>query len=413
MSTRIVQLRGDAWAVDVTPPSVPSFPPEEFRRRIDGARRAMEAHRIACLLITQEQNFRYFTGDITPSPFQLTRPKFFLLPLRGEPCAIVAQGFEVGLRLTTWLTDIRTWPAPRPEDDGVSLVAEALRVFAGERGSVGAELGPESRMGFPVGDFLRVREMVAPLAFVDAEGLVLRRLRMVKSPAEIANVRRVCQAVSAAYEALPRLLQVGDTEWTACHKLGMEILRRGATATPKITGISGAHGYERSSVGPTDRRLGPGDLLSIDTGCQYDYYWCDFCRHYGFASVSGATRRAYDTLYRATDAGLEAVRPGQRVSDVWRAMAQVVQRDGFDVSSKVGRMGHGMGLGMPEPPSINATDDTVIESGMILNIEPSLAYLAPEDGRRKIMLHEENIAVTEHGYELLTWRAPAEIPVIE
>jgi Xaa-Pro aminopeptidase len=412
MSASTVHLRGDAWAVDVVPPPVPSFPPEEFQRRIDGARRAMEAHGIACLLVTGEQNFRYFTGDITPSPFQLTRPKFFLLPLVGDPCAIVAQAFEPGLRLTTWLADIRTWPAPRPEDDGVSLVADALRAFATGRGAVGAELGPESRIGFPAGDFLRLRDMVTPLSFVDAEVPVLRRLRMIKSPAEIANVRTVCHAVSAAYQALPGFLEMGDTEWTACHKLGMEILRRGATSTTKITGISGAHGYERSSVGPTDRRLGPGDLLSIDTGCQYAYYWCDFCRHYAFGSVSDATRRAHDALYRATDAGLAAVRPGRRMSDVWRAMAAVIERDGFDVSSKVGRMGHGMGLGMPEPPSINAVDDTLIEPGMILNIEPSLAYLAPEDGRRKIMLHEENIAVTEQGYELLTWRAPAEIPVV-
>jgi Xaa-Pro dipeptidase len=75
-------------------------------------------------------------------------------------------------------------------------------------------------------------------------------------------------------------------------------------------------------------------------------------------------------------------------------------------------MGHGMGLGMPEPPSVNATDHTLIEPGMILNIEPSLAPFAPEDSRRKVMLHEENVAVTDEGCELLTWRAPVEIPVI-
>lgn len=412
MNPSTIHLRADAWAIEVTPPPVPSFPPEEFQRRIDGARKAMEAHGIDCLLISAEQNFRYFTGDITPSPFQLTRPRFFALPLTGEPCTIVAQGVDVGLRLTTWLRDIRTWPAPRPEDDGVGLVADALRAFATGRGSIGAELDGESRMGFPVGDFLRLSEMVAPLRFVDAEVPVLRRLRMIKSPAEIANVRRICQIVSAAYEALPALLDVGDTEWTACHKLQMEVLRRGATRTPKVTGISGSHGYERSTVGPTDRVLGPGDLLSIDTGCQYDHYWCDFCRHFSFGPPSDATHRAYGTLYRATDAGLAAVRPGRRMSDVWRAMAAVIERDGFDVSSQVGRMGHGMGLGMPEPPSVNSTDHTLIEPGMILNIEPSLAYVASEDSRRKVMLHEENIAVTDEGCELLTWRAPVEIPVI-
>jgi Xaa-Pro dipeptidase len=71
-----------------------------------------------------------------------------------------------------------------------------------------------------------------------------------------------------------------------------------------------------------------------------------------------------------------------------------------------------MGIVLPEPPSINETDHTIIEPGMILNIEPGAAYIAPEDGGRRIMLHEENVAVTRDGCELLSKRAPREMPVV-
>ncbi|MBI1774568.1 MAG: aminopeptidase P family protein [Proteobacteria bacterium] len=397
---------------EVQAPSVPSFPAAEYAMRLERARMLMDEQQMDALLVSSEGNFRYFTGDITLSPFQMTRPKFFVLPLVGEPCAIVAQGAEIGLGLTTWLKDIRTWPAPRPADDGVSLVADTLRSAAKRFGRVGTELGPESRMGFPVNDFLRIRELVEPVRFVDAEQPVMRRLRMIKSPAEVAKVRTICRIVSEGFEALPPLLSEGDTEWGACRKLELEIMKRGATKTFKLTGLSGPGGYNRTNTGPTDRVLGRGDVLFIDTGCQFDHYWCDFDRHFAFGPPSDATRRAYELVWRATEAGIAAVRPGRPVSDVWRAMADVVASGGADaLKTKVGRMGHSMGLVLPEPPSINETDHTIIEAGMILNIEPGAAYIAPEDGGRRIMLHEENVAVTEHGCEILSKRAPREIPV--
>ena len=73
----------------------------------------------------------------------------------------------------------------------------------------------------------------------------------------------------------------------------------------------------------------------------------------------------------------------------------------------VGRLGHGLGMQLTEWPSFAAFDNTVIEENMVLTIEPSLSY---GDGR--IMVHEENIVVRAEGAELLSERAPSELPVI-
>ena len=76
--------------------------------------------------------------------------------------------------------------------------------------------------------------------------------------------------------------------------------------------------------------------------------------------------------------------------------------------NNVGRLGHGLGLQLTEPPSHRAEDKTVIKENMVLTIEPGLEY-APG----KMIVHEENIIINKDGAELITKRAPKEIPIIK
>jgi Xaa-Pro aminopeptidase len=70
-------------------------------------------------------------------------------------------------------------------------------------------------------------------------------------------------------------------------------------------------------------------------------------------------------------------------------------------------MGHAIGLGLTEAPSNKPGDDTLLEPGMVMTIEPGLVY-----GDGFLMLHEENLVVTEAEPVLLTRRAPRELPVL-
>ena len=62
---------------------------------------------------------------------------------------------------------------------------------------------------------------------------------------------------------------------------------------------------------------------------------------------------------------------------------------------------------MTETPSNRIGDDTILEVGMVITIEPGIFY-----GPRKLMLHEEDAVITSDGIELLTRRAPSQLPVI-
>ena len=235
---------------------------------------------------------------------------------------------------------------------------------------------------------------------------MLHQLRYVKSPAEIAKIHYVCDLTSAAFEALPEKLVLGDSERENAHRLRMDLLARGADSTPYVLAGSGPGGYDNIIMGPTDRNLGDGDILIIDTGTTYDGYFCDFDRNFAFGHAPDAARRAHEVVFKATEAGFAVARPGATTTDVYNAMWSVMEAGGA-LGNDVGRLGHGLGMQLTEWPSNTATDNTPLEPGVVLTLEPGMEF-APG----KQMVHEENIVITEDGAEWLTRRAPEEMPVI-
>ena len=400
-------------STDVIDGPLPVFTTEEYRRRVGRIQERMALERLDALLLTSEANFRYVTGFNNQSWVNLARPRYCVVPADGDPIVVLPQTNIVAMRETSWVEDVRTWPAPRPADDGITLLVDALRGCLGSHHRFGAELGPESRLGMPVGDFLRVRDALRHAEFADGAAL-MSALRMIKSPAEVARCRRIAEIASTAFEALPEALRVGDTERIACRKLQIALLQRGADKSPYLIGASGRGGYAAINLGPTDRVLERGDVLIIDTGSTVDGYFCDFDREFAFGGPCDEVRRAYERVWRATEAGIAAVRPGRRCSEVWQAMAEVLGAEAVR-GSNVGRMGHGIGLLLTEPPSIHPEDATVIEAGMLLTVEPGISFTVRTGSgdERKVMVHEENVAVSEDGCVLLSRRAPPEIWVVD
>mgnify|MGYP002625662300 CR=1 FL=1 len=236
--------------------------------------------------------------------------------------------------------------------------------------------------------------------------MLVRSLRLQKSDAEIEKIAYICDLVSDAYAELPNLIASGEIEPEIFRKFKIEILRRGADDVPYLVGGAGPNGYDDIISPPSNRATEPGDILMLDTGSVFDGYFCDFDRNFALGQPTDVARRAYDVLYRATEAGLAAARPGVTAADLFHAMWRELET--WDMSgTNVGRIGHGLGMQLTEWPSLTPTDQTVLQPGMVVTLEPGLE-LVP--GR--MMVHEENIVIREDGVELLTRRAPRELPVI-
>ncbi|MDP6391998.1 MAG: Xaa-Pro peptidase family protein [Arenicellales bacterium] len=379
------------------------FPQAEFEQRASRVQAAMHQARLDALLVTTEPEVRYFSGFHTQFFESPTRPWFVVVPLEGKPIAVIPEIGLAGMQ-ATWIDSIHTWPSPQPGDDGISLLASVLNALATRFGRLGLPLGPESVLRMPAAD---VNTLTDAISFEVADcAQMLLSLRFIKSTAEIEKVRRACEITSEAFAALAQNMAIGDTEIEISRRLRIDLLQRGADNTPFLVAGSGAGGYDSIIMGPTEKRLAPGDVLIIDTGTVYDGYFCDFDRNFAFGQLAEDAQRANEALYRATDAGFATARPGVPMSEVWSAMWQVLEAGGA-LGNSVGRMGHGLGMQLTEWPSIRPDDYTVLETGAVVTLEPGMTF-AP--GRQ--LVHEENIVITQDGAEYLTHRASPEMPVV-
>ncbi len=384
-----------------TPPR--GFPVSEFEQRTGRAQALMAQVGIDVLLVCTEPEVRYFSGFLTPFWQSPTRPWFMVVPASGKPVAVIPSIGRASMS-ATWLDDVRTWPAPQPQDDGVSLLIDCVRELAGREARVGLPMGPETHVRMPLTDLDSLRRSLGD--FVDATGII-RSLRMVKSPAEITKHRYICSAVSDAFENLPNLLSTGITERAAFGVFRNELLRCGADDVPYLVGATGPGGIDDIIRPPSERIIEGGDLLIFDTGSTFDGYFSDFDRNFAFEHADASAKNAYRAVWDATEAGLEAVKPGVTTTEVFTAMNDVLKANG-SLGNDVGRMGHGLGMQVTEWPSHTDSDHTVIEENMVLTLEPGLVW-APG----KAMVHEENLVVRADGAELLSRRAAPELPIIK
>jgi Xaa-Pro aminopeptidase len=362
----------------------------------------MHRHRLDALLLTTPFNFRYFSGldmQFWESP---TRPWFLVVPARGKPIAVIPEIGAPEVAQRTWIQDIHTWPAPQPLDDGVSLLASVIAALPARFKRVGMELGREMSLRMPVVDFLALRDRLPGHELTDGAPCMWE-IRMVKTEAEIDRIRYICQLASDAYQALPESLSMGMTERDAARALRIDINRRGADSVPFLPAIAGPAGVPQIICGPGDRTLTDGDVLFLDTGSTFDGYFCDFDRNYAVGTISDAAKRAQESVWRTTEAGIAAAVPGTTSETLFQVMNTMLIEAG-SLGNNVGRLGHGLGMQLTEPPSHRMGDRTVLTPGMVLTIEPGLEY-APG----KMIVHEENIVIRDGGAELLTTRAPREM----
>lgn len=372
------------------------FPAAEYEARLARAQARMVKAGLGALLLTTEPDLRYFTGFLTRFWESPSRPWFLVIPASGKPIAVIPS-IGAALMARTWVEDIRTWSAPDPVDDGVSLLAATLREVGGP---VGVPSHAETNLRMPLEDFSALRTACG--ATFTHDHRIVADLRSIKSGAEIAKIAAICTIAGRAFDRVGEIAAPGVPLSSVFRDFQRLLLEEGADWVPYLAGGAGPEGYADVISPASDAPLQAGDVLMLDTGAVRDGYFCDYDRNFAIGHATDAARRAHASLIEATEAGLAAARPGVTAAELWRVMADVVGG-----GEGAGRLGHGLGMQLTEGLSLSPKDQTVLREGMVITLEPGI-----ETGGGTIMVHEENIVITDGAPRLLSPMAAAEIAVI-
>ncbi len=376
------------------------FPKEEFANRLSKIQENLEKENIDAVVITSPSNFRYFSGldsNFWESP---TRP-WFLVISKKNPIKAIIPSIGVTAMEKTLVNDIEAWESPNPKDEGISLLKKTIKSFP-KNSNIGFELGNETFLRMSINDYQHILKNLSEYNFVDASK-ILWSIRKIKSEIEINNIKEICSITSKVFDNFPEKINLGMSEKQIASTFKKELIENGADYIQYMACASGLNGYNQIICNPTERVIKDGDILIIDTGATLNGYFSDFDRNFGFGRMHKQALDAYNKLWEATERTLEIIKPGTSCSEIYSKLSQSL----ITHSVSVGRMGHGLGLQLTEPPSIMKNDKTLLEKNMIITLEPSI-----EMDDNKIIVQEENLLITENGYKLLSTRTPENLPII-
>jgi Xaa-Pro aminopeptidase len=390
--------------------------------RLGRAQQATAAAGLDALLLTPGADLRYLTGyDALP----LERLTCLVLPAEGDPVLVVPQ-LERPAALAAPVAGLGIEVAGWPETaDPFALVADRLRAALGRQpGPVGlanrmwvehalrlqqALGGDRSALAGPqlAGPQLASLQLASPqLASTALASTVLSGLRIRKSPAEVAALRRAGQAIDRVHERVGEWLRVGRTEAEVGRDIAAAIVAEGHVRADFVivgSGPNAASPHHQVS----ERVIEPGDVVVVDIGgTTAEGYCSDETRTYAVGDDPDPEFAAYyGVLQRAQEAACAAIKPGVSCESIDAAAREIIADAGYG-EYFVHRTGHGIGLEGHEDPYLVAGNTELLEPGMTFSVEPGI-YLPGRHGARI----EDICACTEDGGERLN-QVPRDLMVL-
>jgi Xaa-Pro aminopeptidase len=373
----------------------------------------MQREKLDAVIATCPENVTYLSGFWAMSQWVRRGPQAYVLfpSETQQPCIIANSGIlDLVPDQNPWVTEIRRYGyfqmdidasveldradklqeklfASRAYKDSVEALVEAMREKGLARGTIGLD-----EMGITPQCVDQLTAALPEAKFVRCFSL-FERVRSIKTSGEIEILRKAARFTERAIDAALAVAREGITE--------REMLREFNTTLAKndTAPVVGCIGFGNRSaminVQPSDRKLQRGDLIRFDVGGRHRHYRSDMSRGASLGEAPAKIRSYYSAVEKGVLRGYDIIKPGLKVSDLFKDIVATVQREGIP-HFKRSHVGHGIGVDGYDPPNIAESSTDVLEENMVVCIETPYYEL----GFAGLQV-EDMVRVTKDGAESL------------
>ena len=265
-----------------------------------------------------------------------------------------------------------------------------------------------SQVGFEDGvtyaEFQTMQHQLAGLT-LHATTSFIETQRQIKSPSEIATIKKACAISDQAFNDLLKFVEPGKTEIEIANFLDFKMRDLGASGISFDTIVASGKRSALPHGRATHKPIEFGDTVTVDFGCYYDHYASDMTRTFFVGEVSPKMQEIYHVVQQAQQAVTNISAPGLTYADYDRAARDMIETAGYGEAFSHG-IGHGLGLDVHEIPYFSKTSQECLAEHMVITNEPGI-YLENIGGVRI----EDDLHITSQGVEVLTL-APKELIVL-
>jgi len=327
-------------------------------------------------------------------------PSQSLMRWRHAACIVTADGrismVAVDMEATTVKarTEIKDLRVYREFiDDPMDTLAAVLRELQLDRGKVGIEME-----FLPAKDFATLQKKLPEVEWRAADA-IFNKARQIKTANELVLLRSLSKLTDKAIGDTLRKSRVGMTELELAGHLLTSLFAGGAESY-KLMIIASGERSQFPNVGPTERRLQPGDLIRMEIFGQKNGYLTGVCRTAVVGEPTAEQETIWGNLIECKYLVMDSIKPGANCREIYQRFLKKFGELGFEPISFVA---HGIGLNLHEEPYMGRYGNEIVEVGMVGAFEP-LVYIPGSFG----MQNKDMFAVSETGCELLSDYTPTD-----
>ncbi|WP_432663327.1 Xaa-Pro peptidase family protein [Wukongibacter baidiensis] len=387
------------------------IPKTEIDSRIEQLQKMLCENDIDCALIFQNADKLYFAGT--------TQNGYLFVPSKGEPLLLVGKILErvrkeSSIEKIVELQKFKDLPE-KLKDQGYSSFNK---------------IGLETDV-LPANLFQKIDRLFSPSKLTDIS-LIIRSIRMVKSPYELEIIRRAGKMAAEIFTVTRENLKDGMKEFDMISIIE-EVSRskghpgyiRGRSFNQEYFYIHFTSGIDSSAPsygggplgglgtsvaypqGSSNRIIGRNEPIVLDYESWVDGYMADMTRTFCIGKLPKEMIKAYDVSLEIQEIVKNSAKPGVKCGDIYQLAREIVIKRGFEkhfmgMDKQVAFIAHGVGLEVDELPVLANRNSTLLKKNMVIAIEPKFVfeggaigientYIVGEDGLENITVFDEDI----------------------